>query len=51
MTSSTSTGTAKPLPSTGEDTRDMVYKMLIGLLLILFVLVAWKKKKREEENE
>lgn len=46
-TSASSSGYVKPLPQTGEDIRNMMYKVLIGFLLILLVLLAWKKKKEE----
>lgn len=48
VSSSTSSSYQKPsgghLPQTGEDLRDMLYKLLIGLLLITIVLLLWKKR-------
>lgn len=36
------------LPQTGEDVKNMMYKILVGFILIIFVLVIWKRKKKEE---
>lgn len=49
----TSSGTAKQpsasnLPSTGEDIKNMMYKVLLGFLMICLVLVLWKKRQEEE---
>ncbi|MBP1042786.1 LPXTG cell wall anchor domain-containing protein [Vagococcus sp. BWB3-3] len=34
------------LPKTGEEVKNAMYKALIGLLLILIVLLLWKKRKK-----
>lgn len=39
------------LPMTGEEIRNLIYKMLSGLLLILIIILLWKKKKDEEDME
>lgn len=36
------------LPMTGEEIRNLIYKILSGLLLFLIVILLWKKKKDEE---
>lgn len=35
------------LPQTGEEWRELLYKILVGLLLILISLLLWKQKKRD----
>lgn len=36
------------LPQTGEEWRELIYKILVGLLLILISLLLWKQKKRDQ---
>lgn len=38
------------LPQTGEEWRDFIYKVLVGILLILIALLLWKQKRRENES-
>ena len=35
------------LPKTGEEWREFIYKMIVGLLLLLIVLLSWKNRRRE----
>lgn len=39
------------LPMTGEEIRNLIYKILSGLLLFLIVILLLKKKKDEENSE
>ncbi|MBP1040136.1 cell wall protein [Vagococcus sp. BWB3-3] len=36
------------LPQTGEEWRNLIYKVLVGFLLILIALLLWKQKRREQ---
>ncbi|MBP1044616.1 cell wall protein [Vagococcus sp. BWB3-3] len=38
------------LPQTGEEWRNLIYKVLVGFLLILIALLLWKQKRREQER-
>ena len=38
------------LPMTGEEIRNLIYKILSGLLLFLIAILLWKKKKDENEG-
>ncbi|MBP1040240.1 cell wall protein [Vagococcus sp. BWB3-3] len=38
------------LPQTGEEWRNLIYKVLVGFLLILIALLLWKQKRRENEH-
>lgn len=38
------------LPQTGEEWRDFIYKVLVGILLILIALLLWKQKRRENQR-
>lgn len=35
------------LPKTGEEWREFIYKMIVGLLLLLIVLLSWKNRRRK----
>ncbi len=39
------------LPKTGEELRGLLYKILVGILLILIVLLLWKKSREKEAGE
>lgn len=37
-------------PMTGEEIKNLIYKTLAGLLLMLIAILLWKKRKEEQEN-
>lgn len=39
------------LPQTGEEIRDTIYKTLVGFVLIVVVVLLWRKRKTEHNNE
>ena len=44
-------GKAKPkgmFPMTGEEIKNLIYKILAGLLLVLIAILLWKKRKEEQ---
>lgn len=38
------------LPMTGEEIKNLIYKTLVGLLLVLIAILLWKKRKEEKEK-
>ncbi|OEG17312.1 cell wall protein [Enterococcus quebecensis] len=51
--SSTSTDKSKSkgmFPMTGEEIKNMIYKILAGLLLLLIAILLWKKRQEEQRN-
>lgn len=38
------------LPKTGEEIKNLIYKLLAGLLLLLIAILLWKKRKDEQQS-